>query len=104
VHLKGVVDVDDTNPAYGNDCVFGYPEGSLIFTLPPGYRPAKREVHATLSNGELARINVDGPAAMWQPAGAVSVDYPAKSDNLGLWISLDGISFRCAPSGANGCP
>jgi hypothetical protein len=105
VHLRGLVDVEDAT-----SCGFVIDdEGSedeLIFNLPQGYRPANRELFATLSNNAPARINVDGPS--WNPdlgAGAVSTDEPPTTvTNARQWISLDGMTFRCAPSGSNGCP
>jgi hypothetical protein len=70
------------------------------FVLPNGYRTAKQEVHPTLTNNVPWRINVN-------PTGNVEIE-PATPDmwnnNFSQWISLDGISFRCAPSGQNGCP
>jgi hypothetical protein len=101
VHLKGLVDADD-GATY--NCDFSsFPRESRIFSLPAGYRPARRNVFATITNGALGRVNVDGPEvfAVLGP-GAVSVQ--ASEVNAKEWLSLDGISFRCAPSGADGCP
>lgn len=66
-----------------------------VFTLPAGYRPARQEIHVVMhSSGIARRVNIDS-------GGAVNIDVlPAD----GEWVSLDGITFRCAPSGANGCP
>ena len=75
-----------------------------IFTLPLGYRPAKRLTDIALASGHLARIDVDGPGLSGQPAGSVSVDYPTDSADVSSYLSLNGISFRCAPSGQDGCP
>jgi hypothetical protein len=103
VHLKGLVDADDGGGTGG--CSFGPAGDDLIFNLPAGYRPARREVFATITNGALGRVNVSGPVLNPnQGLGAVSVDAPTTEANAKQWISLDGISFRCAPSGANGCP
>jgi hypothetical protein len=102
VHLKGLVDADDS---FMGACDFTEPGDKLIYNLPEGYRPAKREVHATLTNGALGRVTVDGPEL--NPtlgAGAVSVDDPTTAANALEYVSLDGISFRCAPSGVDGCP
>jgi hypothetical protein len=106
VHLKGLVDADDgTSPG----CAFlnntSPTEDELIFNLPAGYRPAKRSAFATITNGAFGRVTVDG--ASFDPglgAGAVFVDTPTTEANAKVWISLDGITFRCAPSGADGCP
>ena len=44
------------------------------------------------------------PGAFDFTSGAVSVEAPTTEANAKEWISLDGISFRCAPSGFGGCP
>ena len=91
VHLQGLVKATD------NGCDFGFGDGS-IFLLPAGYRPEKGSVDAALTNNKATRINVN-PAN-----GAVSVDGSMASVlDITNWVSLDGISFRCAPSGENGC-
>ena len=101
VHLKGLVDANDDE----GGCDFGFASHLLIFNLPAGYRPARQEVFATITNGELGQVNVAGPELnVSQGAGAVSVDLPTTEANAKEWISLDGISFRCAPSGSDGCP
>ena len=100
VHLKGRVDAEDV----ASGCQFGFVEDRMIFALPPGFRPPRREVNSALSNFNLARVNVDGPAFAGLPAGAVSVDPPTDAADAKQWLSLDGISFRCAPSGVAGCP
>jgi hypothetical protein len=74
-----------------------------IFTLPPGYRSAKRDVHVTLTNSKLGRVSVDGPD-LGLGGGAVLVETPSTIFDAQEWVSLDGISFRCAPSGQDGCP
>ena len=100
VHLKGIVDANNQQFACG-DSTNGI--DSRIFTLPAGYRPAKREVHVTLTNNALGRVAVDGPD-LGLGGGAVLIETPTTFANAEQWISLDGISFRCAPSGQNGCP
>lgn len=84
VHLKGKV------RCVGNQCT----QSSLIFMLPPGYRPAERNVFVTLSDADgagngatPARVNVD-------PDGWVD-----RTSQLGKtgWLTLDGITFRAAP-------
>jgi hypothetical protein len=84
VHLKGLVRVGglDGNAEMLDD----------IFQLPAGYRPAKEIEFATSSEGAFARVDVT-------PAGAVSADPPYNWGSL----YLDNLSFRCAPSGSNGC-
>jgi hypothetical protein len=100
VHLKGLVHAFDTLQGF---CVFSQVADTRIFTLPPGYRPARRNVFATITNNTLGRTNVDGPQTFVAP-GAVSVSAPTTAANAKAFLSLDGISFRCAPSGSNGCP
>jgi hypothetical protein len=102
VHLKGLVDADDV---IVDGCSFGFAADRLIYTLPAGYRPAAREVNVSLSNNALARVNVDSNTSPFgEGPGAVAVDAPTTTANGKEWLSLDGISFRCAPSGVNGCP
>ena len=97
VHLKGRVDADDVS-----GCDLSTADRA-IFNLPAGYRPAGRRVIAALSNSNLAEVNVDGPA-IDLGAGAVSVDAGTAAANAKAWVSLDGITFRCMPSGVAGCP
>jgi hypothetical protein len=97
VHLKGLVKavskgVGDQACGASNGIADYY-----IFFLPPGYAPAQQEVHATLSNHVLGRVNVFAD-------GGVSFEFPTTWSDAHQWIVLDGISFRCAPSGADGCP
>lgn len=74
--------------------------GSTVFKLPAGYASAGQSVFPTaegLGNGQVAYIAVLSNGAVFyapgsQPAGA------------GGPIQLDGIDFRCSPSGSNGCP
>jgi hypothetical protein len=71
VHLRGLI---KNGPAG---------ENATLFTLPAGYRPAARQLHATLTNDNVAgRIDItaDGRVIPW-------VSNPG-------WLSLDGISFR----------
>ena len=105
VHLKGLVRAADIPATPGCSNFQTIPVNSLIFVLPEGYRPARREVHSTITNSALGRVNVDGvDAALGLPAGSVSVAASTAVADAKEWVSLDGISFRCAPSGANGCP
>ena len=83
VHLKGTVRLNDS------DCQ-GFPPGA-IFSLPAGYQPAKAEVHPVVSNDLPGVVYID-------PAVRIQAGSPTN------WVSLDGISFRCAPSGVDGCP
>jgi hypothetical protein len=89
VHIRGLI-----QQCFGNPLA---PEVSpVIFTLPPGFRPAREEVVLGVSSitAGFVRINVG-------PNGEVSTSNPPGDEK---WLSLDGISFRCDPSGADGCP
>ncbi len=104
VHLKGLVDADDVS---GDVCNWAAGDGDWrIFVLPPGYRPALRSIHTTIANNALARINIDGNANPFgEPDGVVAVDTGVVSESAArAFVSLDGITFRCAPSGVAGCP
>jgi hypothetical protein len=81
VHLKGVAKCDFT------DCLAAPSSEAFIFTLPPGYRPAKQEVFPSLTNvgGGLARVDITS-------AGHVVL----RSPNLVTWVTLDGLTFRAA--------
>jgi hypothetical protein len=73
------------------DC--GTPSATL-FTLPAGFRPEKTEAEALtpIANGPFKlEINSNGDL--------IILGLSANSI-----FSLDGLSFRCGPSGANGCP
>jgi hypothetical protein len=91
VHLKGVVDPG----TYGG--------GETMFELPAGYRPAQTGIFAvnTADSGVtgfvLGRVDVTAHNAIF-PGLVV----PFGGGNT--YLSLDGISFRCGPSGSNGCP
>ena len=102
VYLKGLVVAEDVGV---DTCDFSVTSDRRIFNLPPGYRPALREVEVALSSSAVARVNVDNDLSA-QPSGpgAVMIDLPATEETAKNWVSLDSITFRCAPSGVNGCP
>jgi hypothetical protein len=66
---------------------------SLIFTLPPGFRPAKIEDQPTAVSGGLSQVRL---ASTGEVRGSNTL--------AGQNLSLDGVNIRCAPSGADGCP
>jgi hypothetical protein len=67
----------------------------FMFTLPAGYRPTlARAFPAIMSNGTAARVDVFTDGGVY-----VQATIPASG-----YTSLDSVAFRCAPSGANGCP
>ena len=66
------------------------------FILPPGFRPDQsgdRFVILKTNDDTSAGLSID-------TAGDVSVSSSAGGDQF----SLSGVSFRCGPSGKNGCP
>jgi hypothetical protein len=81
VHLKGVASCPF---AFGN-CLAAPSGKAFIFTLPPGYRPAKQEVFPSLTDagGGLARVDITS-------AGHVVL----RSPNNVPWVTLDGFTFR----------
>ena len=60
---------------------------NAIFTLPQGYRPARREVLLTVVNDTPIRINIDSNGGIY-PCNQTR-DWTSSD-----WISIDGISFR----------
>jgi hypothetical protein len=94
VHLKGLV-----TSGSSADC-------HILFVLPAGYRPDKRSIFGVLTSGGIVRLNIDGPPNPGtQIAGAVALNFDDLPEfPANTWLSLDGITFRCAPSGSDGCP
>jgi hypothetical protein len=89
VHLRGQVETHGTCD----------PDRPLppIFSLPPGYRPLSTHVEPSSLRGGA------GFAVTITYAGAVGPRpyFPGARRTMG---ELDGITFRCGPSGRNGCP
>ncbi len=85
VHLKGFVRVVPI--LSGNECDWDFSDfRRTAFTLPTGYRPAKREAHGSVSNNQAGRVDVNvGGGILVEPIGDPT-----------QWVSLDGISFRAA--------
>jgi hypothetical protein len=69
--------------------------GGPILTLPDGYKPAKRHVFAVAANPSGAQTGL-----VVEPDGSVNPSVPGANKPL----FLDGVLFRCGPSGQNGCP
>jgi len=86
VHLKGLVQ------RAGGGCAS---PPLMIFDLPAGYRPALPEVFTVTSNDAFGTIYIGDI-----DAGSVRL----QAGSPAVWASLDGLSFRCEPSGSNGCP
>jgi hypothetical protein len=89
VHLRGSLKCAGTTSA-----------SYVIFTLPPGFRPgAAEDFPVSQSFGaqeNSVSIYSNGPLLLGQGSGPGS-----EPERL---LSLDGISFRCEPSGKDGCP
>jgi hypothetical protein len=83
VHLKGAI-----------YCSTGV-SGTNIFILPPGYRP---DAHHQFATGTSASVPV---GIQIEPSGAV---FPSSFAATNVEQRLEGASWRCAPSGASGCP
>ena len=79
VHLRGLAQRCGTATA-------------TMFTLPMGSRPGRLGRFAAVASTGLVEVDVNSSGAVNSP---VAVDQ---------WQTLDGITFRCAPSGSNGCP
>ena len=88
VHLKGAVYQQCANV------------GNTIFILPAGYRPAASAVFAIVANDAFADVYVNDNGGYDGP-GSVTVH--AGGGGFGAF-TLDGINFRCGPSGSDGCP
>jgi hypothetical protein len=88
VHLKGTV-----------KCPGATPVGSyFIWKLPPGYSPEHLQWFTVSADNGPATVVAEnfGPFS-----ALVYVNGKPGPDGL---VSLDGISWRCTPSGADGCP
>jgi hypothetical protein len=87
VHLTGLIGVcgSPANP---------------VFTLPEGFRPAAHHVTLPMSNENVVSGDVELTTLAVHQDGTVSVQ---AHDPFDLF-SLNGLSFRCGPSGADGCP
>jgi hypothetical protein len=71
-----------------------------IFQLPPGYRPAERDVFSVLNDNQLGRIDIERATAV----SAAGVVVPRSFGGTNTFVSLSGVTFRCGPSGQDGCP
>jgi hypothetical protein len=87
VHLKGSI-----------KCPGAVPGGSYnIFKVPPGYFPNKLQWWSVSADNGTATVVAENYGAF---AALVYVSGAGADDR----ISLDAISWRCSPSGVNGCP
>jgi len=67
---------------------------NAIFNMPPGFRPAAQAYFIADGLPNSFEVAVGGATGAVAPLGMAS----------GATVSLDGISFRCSPSGSDGCP
>ena len=97
VHLRGSVQaVDGTDDACGASPV---QDRLVSSSLPPGYRPPQAAGLPVVSNNTLGQITVfENEDGIW-----TAPDFPTFA-NAKQWVQLDGISWRCGPSGVDGCP
>ena len=63
---------------------------STVFTLPDGYRPAKRSLLTATATGALARVDVYSDGQVQLVSGTVG------TGGSSSYLSLEGISFRHA--------
>lgn len=91
VYLKGLV---TSSASQGANCA-GFDTQAPMFTLPEGYRPARNELQPVVSSSGVTAVVVG-------PDGTVRSDSQLSFGSG--YVSLDGVSFRCAPPGQNGCP
>jgi hypothetical protein len=98
VHLRGLAKaVDGTTNACGT--IPGFDENIVaVGGLPDGYRPQNRSLFTISSNNLPGRVDIFANGTISAFPG-----YPTYA-NMEQWVQLEGITFRCAPSGANGCP
>lgn len=69
-----------------------------FFTLPSGYRPGPQNTRLPMlvfsgSVGQMTILEIHGDGGVW-----------VNGSGPNAMFELDGISYRCAPSGQNGCP
>lgn len=93
VHLRGT-------PGGGDDTYLGN-HYCPVFVLPPGYRPEFLSWHPAIYNIDTGRflglvlIRPSGEVELYDLVGALTGPFGT--------LPLDGMTFRCAPSGVNGC-
>ena len=89
VHLHGLTAACGTAP-------------TAIFTLPPGYRPNREEHFIVWTAGGPPQTGI---IDIFHAEGAETGDGNVEPSGTSAgFYSLDGITFRCGPSGQDGCP
>ncbi len=87
VHLRGAVSCPGMPPN----------AASTLLNLPAGYAPPLAEIFSAAGAVGPTEIQVtSGGAVIWQGTGS--------NPGANGYLTLDGISFRCEPSGVAGCP
>jgi len=98
VHLRGLAKAVD-GTSFACSAIPGFDENIVaVGGLPDGYRPEQRSLFGITSNNKPGRIDVFANGTI-----SAFVGYPTYAD-MEVWVALDGISWRCGPSGVNGCP
>jgi hypothetical protein len=98
VHLRGLAKAVD-GTTFGCGTVPGFDENiAAVGGLPEGYRPELRSLFTISSNNLPGRVDIFANGTI-----AAFPSYPTYA-NMEQWVSLDGVSYRCGPSGSNGCP
>ncbi len=80
--------------------------GDYIFTLPPGFRPGRREFQATMAAPNpsgSSPYGAFGAVVIGADGSVFAAEGNFDADTFGF-MTLNNLSFRCAPSGADGCP
>jgi hypothetical protein len=97
VHLRGRVygyDVGDSVP-----CQWTTTLSRVIFHLPTGFRPSLSETMPLLANNDkVGQVYVLDDGQVRVEGNEIT------PEDVATWVQLDGITFRCAPSGQDGCP
>lgn len=86
VHFRGAVSCPTTPNA-----------GLAIFFLPSGYLPPLAEIFSAAGAAGPTEVQVASN-------GTVIFQGLGTNPGAGGYLTLDGISFRCEPSGVSGCP
>ena len=95
VHLRGIAKANDGDDT---DCLPNSAQDRTMFTLPEGYHPEADIELTTTSNASPGVVIVRSGGN-----AEIGENYPDAS-HARAGVVLDGLTFRCAPSGQNGCP
>jgi hypothetical protein len=91
VHLRGFAERTSA-PLCGGST-------AAIFDLPPGYRPPNAEIQTGIANSAPILVEILPVSENIGDGGIFTI-----TDQPGDRVSIDGITFRCGPSGQDGCP